>query len=56
MFERSKNIVRQEVDGSKSSRFRKRVPEFTSERDEGMKILVNSCIREFDRIGVRENR
>ena len=33
-----------------------RVPEFTSERDEGMKMLVNSCISEVDRIGMRESR
>ena len=30
-----------------------RVPEFTRERDERLRILVNSCIREVDRIGVR---
>ena len=30
-----------------------RVPELTSKRDEGVKVLVNSCIRELDRIGVR---
>ena len=34
-------------------RSRERVPEFTRERDERLKILVNSCIREVDRIGVR---
>ena len=34
----------------------KGVPEFTSERDEEMKILVNSCIRELDRKGVRVSR
>ena len=27
--------------------------EFTRERDERLRILVNSCIREVDRIGVR---
>ena len=31
----------------------KRVPEFTRERDERLRILVNTCIREVDRIGVR---
>ena len=30
-----------------------RVPEFTRERDERLRMLVNSCIREVDRIGVR---
>ena len=29
------------------------MPEFTRERDERLRILVNSCIREVDRIGVR---
>ena len=33
----------------------KRVSEFTSVRDERVKILVNSCIRKMDRIGVRRN-
>ena len=33
-------------------RGRERVPEFTRERDERLRILVNSCIREVDRIGV----
>ncbi len=28
----------------------------TSERDEGMKILVDSCIRGLDRIGVSKRR
>ena len=32
---------------------KKRVPEFTRESDESLRILVNSCIREVDRIGVR---
>ena len=30
-----------------------RVPVFTRERDERLGILVNSCIREVDRVGVR---
>ena len=34
-------------------RSRERVPEFTREREERLRILVNSCIREVDRIGVR---
>ena len=34
-------------------RSRERVPEFTRERDERLRILVNSYIREVDRIGVR---
>ena len=33
-----------------------RVPEFTSERNEGRKMLVNSCIRELDRKGMRVSR
>ena len=32
------------------NRYRKRVPEYTSERDERVKILVNSCSRKVDRI------
>ena len=35
---------------------RQRVPEFTSESDERMKILVKSCISEVDRTGVRGSR
>ena len=31
-----------------------RVSEFTRERDERLRILVNSCNREVDRIGARE--
>ena len=34
-------------------RGREIVPEFTRERDERLIILVNSCIREVHRIGVR---
>lgn len=30
----------------------KAVPEFTSERDEGLKILVNFCIRKLETIGM----
>ncbi len=30
-----------------------RVPEFTSEREERMKMLVNSCISEVGRIGMK---
>ena len=33
---------------------KKRVPEFTRESDERLRILVNSCIREADRIGVEK--
>ena len=33
-----------------------RVPKITSKRDERMKILVNSCISEVDRIVVKESR
>ena len=35
---------------------RQRVPEFTSKGDERMKMLVNSCISEVDRIGMRKSR
>ena len=35
---------------------RKSAPEFTSERDERMRILVNSCIRNLDRIGMIVSR
>ena len=41
------------VIGKWKNRQRKRVPEFTSER---VKILVNSCIRKMDRIGMRIRR
>ena len=42
-----------QVIGRWKYRGRKRVPEFTRERDERLRLLVNSCIREVDRIGVR---
>ena len=42
--------------GRWKNRQRKRVPEFISVRDERVKILVNSCIRKMDRIGMRRNR
>ena len=35
---------------------RQRVPEFTSKRDERMKMLVNSRISKVDRIGMRKSR
>ena len=38
------------------NRQRKRVPEFTSVRDERVKILVNSYIRKMDSIGMRRSR
>ena len=38
------------------NRQRKRVPEFTSVRDERVKILVNSYIRKMDRIRMRRSR
>merc|ERR1712035_185319 len=53
---KKKNDFFFEVVGRWKYRFRKSVPEFTSERDEGMKMLVNSCIRELDRKGVRVSR
>ncbi len=33
-----------------------RVPEFTSEKYEKMKLVLNSCISELDRIGIRVRR
>ena len=42
-----------QVIGRWKYRRRERVPEFTRERDERLRILVNSCIRRVDRIGVR---
>ena len=42
-----------QVIGRWKYRSRERVPEFTRERDERLRILVYSCIREVDRIGVR---
>ena len=44
------------VIGRLKNRQKKRVPEFTSVRDERMKILINSCIRKMDRIGMRRSR
>ena len=35
---------------------KKRVPEFTSVRDERVKILANSCIRKIKRIRIRKSR
>ena len=35
---------------------RKIVPEFTSKREERITMLVNSCIRDLDSIGVSEGR
>ena len=42
-----------QVIGRWKYRSRERVPEFTRERDERLRILVNSCISEVNRIGVR---
>ena len=42
-----------QVIGRWKYRGRERVPEFTRERDERLRRLVNSCITEVDRIGVR---
>ena len=35
---------------------RKRVPEFTSVKDERVKILVNFCIRKVDKIRMRSRK
>ena len=35
---------------------KKRVPEFTSVRDEKMKIVANSCIRKMDSKGMRRSK
>ena len=40
----------------RSGQVRKIVLEFISVGDERMKILVNSCIRKMDRIGMRRSR
>ena len=50
------NFERVQVIGRWKNIYRKRVPEFTSVRDERMKILVNSCIRKMNRIGIRRSR
>ena len=42
-----------QVIGRRKYRGRKRVPKFTREWDERLRVLVNSCIREVNRIGVR---
>ena len=34
----------------------KKIPEFTSVRNERVKILINSCIRRMDRNWIRRNR
>ena len=39
--------------GRRKNSERQRAPEFTSKRDERVKILANSSISEVDRIGVR---
>ncbi len=41
-----------QVIGRGSNRQRKAVPEFTGARNERMQIPVNSCTRDFNRIGV----
>ena len=45
-----------QVIGRRKYSNRKRVPEFTSGRKERMEILINSCIRELDRVRVRGRR
>ena len=47
------SLERVQVVGRWKYRSRERVPEFTRERDERLRMLVNSSIREVDRIGVR---
>ena len=42
-------LERSQVVGKWENRDRKRVPEFTSERDERVKILVNSCISKVEK-------
>ena len=42
-----------QVIGRWKNRSRERVPEFTRERDERLRILVNSCISKVDRKGSR---
>ena len=42
--------------GQVKNRQSKRVPEFTIVRDERVKILVNSCIRKMDKIGMRSRK
>ena len=42
-----------QVTGRWKYKSRERVPEFTKESDERLRILVNSCIRAVDRIEVR---
>ncbi len=41
-----------QVVGRRKYRERKAVPEFTSNRDERLKVLVHSCIRSLDSIRV----
>ena len=56
MRPRAEGVKTEEVVGRGKYRIRKRVPEFTSRREERMKMLVNSCISEVDRIGMRKSR
>lgn len=42
--------------GKRHNRARQTVPEFTSERDKGVKILINSCISEMEKIWVTLGR
>ena len=50
------SFERVQVIGRWKSRQRKRVPEFTSVRDEWVKIMFNSCIRKMDIIGMRRSK
>ena len=38
------------------NRISKRIPKFTIKMNEKMRMLVNSCISEVDRIGIRKSR
>ena len=49
-------LKRVQIIGRWKNRQRKRVPELTIVRDRTVKILVNSCIRKMDRIGMRTGR
>lgn len=49
-------VERGQVAGRRMYSQRKAVPEFTSGRNKRLKMLVNSCLRDLDSIGVSKSR
>lgn len=48
-------LKRSQVVGTRKNKVRQTVSEFSSERDGGLKILVNSYIKRMDKIELRMN-